>query len=169
MEIIYGDICDLNIVIDAIVNASNGMGYMGGLLCRHVKLNGLAENINYLTKGTVEREAKKKCKLKSYLPRIIACKPAGDIFYTSAGNLKAKHIIHAITMKYPGTKSKLETIKELLPKIVNTAHILNCKTIAIPLLGAGMGGLKENEVLEIYKEYFKDIHDLNIIVVIYKN
>lgn len=167
MEIIYGDICNLK--VDAIVNASNGMGYMGGLLCRHVKLNGLAENINYITKGTVEKEARQKCKLKSYLPRIIVCKSAGEVFHTSSGSLKSKHIIHAITMKYPGTRSKLETIRKLLPEIINEAYTLNCKTIAIPLLGTGMGGLKENEVLEIYEEYFKEIYDLNIIVVIYKS
>lgn len=59
--IIYGDITKLD-DIEAIVNASNGIGYMGGRVCVKELHKGVAESIQYVTKGAVEKLAKKECK-----------------------------------------------------------------------------------------------------------
>lgn len=61
---------------DIIVNASNGIGYMGGTVGRFFKLKGVAQSINFKTNGVVEKEAKKVCRNSKYLP--------GDIFVTGA-------------------------------------------------------------------------------------
>lgn len=34
---------------------------------------------------------------------------------TSAGNLDAKHIIHAVTMSYPGLKTNIKVVKNYTP------------------------------------------------------
>ena len=62
--VIHDDIC--NSECDIIVSAANGMGFMGGILGWYIKFSGVSENINYATKGKVEREATLKC-LKHYL------------------------------------------------------------------------------------------------------
>lgn len=155
-RIVKGSITD--IAADAIVNASNGVGYMGGLLGRFVQLKGVAESIHYATKGIVEKEAKKV--VKSGVGE-------GTVFTTSAGNLQASFIIHAVTMDKPGQRANISTIKGLLPKILSKAYELQVKSIVLPLLGTGTGRLSKEEVLALYEEFFKDITDLDIILCTY--
>jgi O-acetyl-ADP-ribose deacetylase (regulator of RNase III) len=147
--------------VDAIVNASNGIGWMGGIIGKHVKLPGVAESLHYATNGEVEKEAKEFLKNNK-------CK-RGDIFITSAANLKAKYIIHAVTMNFPGQKSDLATIEILLLKIIKKIKELDLKTIAIPLLGAGTGRIPEEKVISLYEKYFKYIDYVDVIIVTYDN
>lgn len=155
--LVEGDITEIS--ADIIVNASNGIGYMGGVIGRVIKLKGVAESINYATKGMVEREAKKACKKNKHLPRVFCGYKAGEIFVTGAGDLKAKYIIHAVTMVLPGMTTSIEVIKTLLHKIV-----VKAKSLVIPILGVGTGGLEKGEVLRVYYELFNEVKNLEIIV-----
>lgn len=165
-SIVQGDITKIK--ADIIVNASNGIGYMGGFTGRFIRLKGVAESIHYETKGVVEKEAKKACKTSTKLPRHVCGRKAGDIFVTSAGSLDALYIIHAVTMKFPGMRAKLNTIDLLLPKIIEKAYALKAKSLVIPLLGAGTGHINSQKVLDKYKEYFEKITDLEIIICLRK-
>lgn len=70
----------------------------------------------------------------------------GTVFVTDAPNLECKKIIHAVTMRTPGSKAKIKKIKVLIPKIVAVAENLNINSVAIPLLGCGTGGLDRKTV-----------------------
>lgn len=167
-NIVNGDITDIE--ADIIVNASNGIGYMGGKTGLKKKLPGVAEAIHYKTQGTVEKEAKalyKQYKLK-HLKLIRGFNP-GEIFVTGAGCLTAKYIIHGVTMAFPGKKCEIDTVKRLLPKIYAKAKELGAETIALPILGTGTGGLNSEEVLDIYKEYLSNIDYIHTIVVVYSD
>ena len=167
LKIIYNtDITTLK--VDAIVNASNGIGYMGGFLSRNFKCNGLAERINYKTNGQVERECHIACKKHKLVPRWLSGYNSGEVFSTTAYNLPCRHIIHAVTMKYPGIRSNIKTIQCLCPNIIEKARYLNCKTIAIPMLGTGIGKLKQEEVLCIFETEFASIEDIDITIIIMK-
>lgn len=155
-SIVNNDIAKIK--ADAIINASNGIGYMGGFIGRYIKLNGVAESLHYASNGFIEKAAKKQCSLNSYNP--------GDIFVTTADKLNTKYIIHAVTMKKPGSKSDINIVKTLLPKIIEKACDLNVKSIAIPLLGTGTGKVNKNNVLDIYKKVFTNIFDLDVIIVL---
>lgn len=133
---------------DAIVNASNGIGYMGGERGIIIRGNGVAESIHYISIGRVEELSKAVCKNKG----ILGYSP-GSVFITSAPNLNCKYVIHAVTMRFPGSKSKIKTIRTLLPKIITVAEQENIQTVAIPLLGTGTGRLSTSDVLYIYKEF----------------
>lgn len=161
--LVKGDITEIS--ADIVVNASNGIGYMGGIIGRLIKLKGVAESINYATRGIVEREAKKACKRNKHLPRLFCGYKAGEVFVTGAGDLKAKYIIHAVTMPLPGMVTYIEVIKTLLLSIILKAYELKAKSIAIPILGAGTGGLEKGEVLKVYEEFFNEVINLKIIVV----
>lgn len=141
--IIYGDITKLD-DIEAIVNASNGIGYMGGRVCVKELHKGVAESIQYVTKGAVEKLAKKECKAH----HIFGYAP-GEVFVTDAPNMEYKKIIHAVTMRFPGGKAKFETIEKLIPKIKLTAEKLNLRSVAVPLLGTGTGKLNRKAVKEL--------------------
>ncbi len=161
MKIIYGDICETT--CDAIVNASNGIGFMGGKAGIRKKLKGVAETIHFNTGGKVEQEAKKICRAHSvwgYAP--------GKVFVTGAANLNSKYIIHAVTMWYPGTFSTLSTVKKLLPAILEQARLLGVHSVALPLLGTGTGGVSEKKVMELYDAFFGSVQDIEMCVYIYK-
>lgn len=134
-----GDITKFD--VDAIVNASNGFGYMGGKRCVKELHRGVAESIQFASQGAVERLARAKCKAHSF----FGYSP-GTVFVTDAPNLGCRKIIHAVTMRTPGSKAKIKKIMELIPKIVAVAEDLNMKSIAIPLLGCGTGGLDRKTV-----------------------
>lgn len=130
---------------DAIVNASNGIGYMGGLLGRFIRLEGVAESLHYVSKGKIEKEAKQVVKTMIIQP--------GTVFDTSAGGLKAKRIFHAVTMNKPGQKSSLDIVEKCLKEIINYSHCFQFQTVSIPALGTGTGRVSKKEVARLYYQY----------------
>ena len=143
----------------AIVNASNGIGWMGGRMCINKQYKGVAESIQYVSKGAVEKLAKAECK-----KHIFGYRP-GSIFVTPAPNMNTEYIIHAVTMRLPGCKSHLRTIEQLVPKILELSEQLKVESVAIPLLGCGTGRLSEDKVCDIYYKY---LMQSNIKYYIYK-
>ena len=166
IKVVHGDITEAK--TDIIVNAANGIGFMGGWIGKYMKLPGVAESIHFVTKGSVEREAKKKSKKVVWLSRIICGHSAGEIYVTHAGSLSSKWIVHAVTMRYPGMKTTLHTVDTLLTKIVQEGRLLQARSVAIPLLGAGTGGLQAESVLDLYDRRLSPIEDLQFNVFIYK-
>lgn len=139
---VYGDIVKSD--HDIVVNAANGIGWMGGFLTRHFKFKGVSESINYATKGMAAREMHKNYKIR---------KP-GSVYFTQGHGVGKIGIIHAVTMLLPGTRSSEDTIRKLVPEIVRLAEETGAKSIALPYLGAGTGGLKKERVKNIYEDYF---------------
>ncbi|MBQ5657011.1 MAG: macro domain-containing protein [Bacteroidaceae bacterium] len=161
MRILHGDICEAS--CDAVVNASNGIGFMGGKAGIRKRQPGVAESIHYLTGGQVERVAKKICKKHSFFGYA-----PGNVFVTPAFDLKCKYIIHAVTMRYPGTYSSIKTVQALLPGILEQARELGLKSVAIPLLGTGTGHVNQNKILKLYENFFEGVDDVQVDVYIYR-
>ncbi|MDH7517323.1 MAG: macro domain-containing protein [Candidatus Thermoplasmatota archaeon] len=114
-----GDITQVR--CDAIVNPANSYGYMGG---------GVAGTIKRVGGIQIEREAVSKAPIK-----------VGEAVATTAGNLPCKYVIHAPTMKQPATKIGLENVKLATQAALDLAVKLNIKSIAIPGMGTGVGGV----------------------------
>ncbi|WPS85620.1 macro domain-containing protein (plasmid) [Brevibacillus halotolerans] len=167
IKITYGDIT--NAKADIIVNAANGIGFMGGMIGRFIKLPGVAESIHFVTKGNVEKEAKIAAKKAKWIPRILCGHRAGEVYVTRGDCLSAKWIIHAVTMRYPGMKTCLSIVDSLLNKIIQEAKLLSATSIAIPLLGSGVGGIKEEEVLSLFNKRLSDVDGLHFEIYIYKS
>ncbi len=140
---------------DIVVNASNGLGWMGGFLSRIHKFYGIAETINYVTKGKVEKEIRKHRRISF----------PGQVFFTQGYGVGKIGIIHAVTMLIPGWWTRESTVKKLLPQIIELAKQKGAKSIAIPYLGCGTGRLKQEKVKIIYEEFFRQVNeDLEIVV-----
>lgn len=161
MKIVYGDICETN--CDAIVNASNGIGYMGGRTGVRKRLPGVAESIHYLSGGRIEAAAKEVCRAQG--PMGFA---PGSVFVTPAEGLGCRYIIHAVTMRLPGTLASFHTVEALLPGILEQARALGLKSLALPLLGTGTGRVSKDRVLALYREVFASVEDMEICVYIYR-
>ena len=136
---------------ECIVNASNGIGFMGGKRCIKKKCKGVAESIQFVSQGEIEALSRKQCKQKG----VLGFAP-GEVCVTEAPTMSTKYIVHATTMRLPGCKAKYATIKKLLPQIVDIVEQLNVHTVAIPLLGTGTGGLSKDDVMDYMRNALQD-------------
>jgi len=113
-----GDITTIE--ADAIVNPANTKLLMGGGVAGALKRAGGEE---------IENQAIARAPVK-----------IGEAVSTKAGRLKAKYIIHAPTMDLD-FKTDIEKVRSATRASLKEAERLKIKSIAIPALGAGVGGL----------------------------
>lgn len=114
-----GDITQIK--CDAIVNPANSFGCMGG---------GVAGAIKRVGGINIEKEAVSKAPI-----------PVGQAVVTTSGNLPCKYVIHAPTMERPSMRIKPVNVKLATKAALNLAKKLSIKTIAIPGMGTGVGGV----------------------------
>jgi O-acetyl-ADP-ribose deacetylase (regulator of RNase III) len=120
-----GDITDLS--TDAIVNAANNHLVMG---------SGVAGAIKKKGGQIIEDEAVKKGPI-----------PIGEAVWTTAGNLKAKYVIHAAGMGRD-LKTNATYIKDSTLNSLKRADELKLASIAFPAIGTGVGGFPMDECAE---------------------
>lgn len=113
-----GDITTLQ--VDAIVNAANSDLWMG---------SGVA--------GAILNKGGSKIEEEALIQGPIS---PGEAIITSGGNLDAKYVIHCAGMP-PEGDAKKEYVTSSVEMGLRLAKMKNLKSIAIPAIGAGVGGL----------------------------
>ncbi len=103
---------------EAIVNPANTKFYMGGGLAKVIKEKG---------GKSIEQEAIAK-----------GPKEKGEAIITKAGKLKAKYIIHTVTMDLD-FKTDEETIRKATQSALDVALRYKLKSLSFPALGCGTG------------------------------
>ena len=80
-----------------------------------------------------------------YVPADLT---VGDVHLTSAGQLDAEYLLHAITLDL-AREAWLDGpgVRALLDRILSEAEELDCRSIALPLVGTGGAGLKTGRVV----------------------
>jgi len=126
IEILQGDITELD--CDAIVNAANNDLQLGG---------GLA--------GAIRRKGGPR--IQAQCDEIGAI-PVGGAAMTSGGNLKARHVIHAASMQLGGSATA-QALRSSTAHALRIAAQHGLKTVALPAIGAGIGGFPMKECAEI--------------------
>jgi O-acetyl-ADP-ribose deacetylase (regulator of RNase III) len=145
IEYKQGDI--LSEDVEAIVNTVNCVGVMGRGLALQYK-NKFTDNFKIYAKA---------CKLKEVIP--------GKMFVTQTGRFaNPKYIINFPTKRHWKGKSKLEDIDDGLIDLIKVIKKYDIKSIAIPPLGSGLGGLDWNIVKTKIQNAFINTTDTNIIV-----
>lgn len=145
IKIKQGDIVQLNDV-EAIVNASNGVGIMG---------KGVAGAISKAAGSEVTDEARRICRDNGNFE-------AGSCFKTTSAELAnngVKAIYHAVTMKYPGTPTSIDIISKAMRSTIEQAVADGIKSIAFPGLGNGIGGLDDRLVARRMVDICLAYHD----------
>lgn len=135
-----GDITELE--VDAIINAANSYGYMGG---------GVAGAIKKIGGQEIETEAVSKAPI-----------PIGFAVITASGQLKCKHVIHSPTMEQPASLIDINNVKEATRAALECADENNLKRIAIPGLGTGVGGVPRNKAAKVMIETIINFNEKNI-------
>lgn len=116
VKVIKGDITEAD--TEAIVNAANTRFYMGGGVALAIKKKG---------GRVIEEEAKK-----------IGPKNKGEAILTSAGALKAKYVIHTVTMSMDFVTNE-EIIRKATWNALMLAQKFRIKSVSFCALGCGTG------------------------------
>ena len=124
-----GDITDE--AVDAIVNAANSALALGA---------GVAGAIREKGGPAIQAECD-----------AIGPIAVGDAAVTGAGRLRARFVIHAAGMA-PGGAADAESVRSSVRRSLELAAERGCRTIAVPAIGAGIGGLSVQRCAEILLE-----------------
>ena len=117
--------------VDAIVNAANS----------HLKLGaGVAGAIRAKGGPSIQAECD-----------AIGPIEVGEAAVTGAGELPARYVIHAAGMA-PGGSASEESVRSAVRRSLELARERGCRTLAIPAIGAGIGGLATQRCAEILLE-----------------
>jgi O-acetyl-ADP-ribose deacetylase (regulator of RNase III) len=126
LTVVLGDITEEE--VDAIVNAANSYLKHGG---------GVA--------GAIVRKGGKVIQEES--DKIGYC-PVGSAVYTSAGNLKAKYVIHAVGPQW-GEGNEDEKLKSAVLSALKLAEELKCEKVALPAISTGIFGFPKDRGTKI--------------------
>ena len=87
-----------------------------------------------------------------------ACKPprarkreVGDAAVTGAGDLPARFVIHAAGMPLGGSATE-ETVRSCMRRSLELAREKECRTVAVPAIGAGIAGFPVQRCAEILRD-----------------
>ena len=147
IKVLKGDLTEIN--TDAIVNPANSLGYMGGGVAGAIKRKGGEE---------IEKEAVEKAPI-----------PVGKAIATTPGRLKCRYVIHAPTMERPAMRIGVDNVEKATRAAFELAKNMKLKSIALPGMGTGVGGVREEDaarammdVAKDYVEYFDEIIFIDI-------
>jgi O-acetyl-ADP-ribose deacetylase len=126
LEVVEGDITELE--VDAIANAANNELWMGAGVAGAIKRAGGEE---------IEREAVAQAPIA-----------VGQAVATGAGNLKAKHVVHAAVMGQD-LQTSAELISQATRRTLEVADDLGARSLAMPAFGTGVGGFPIERCAEL--------------------
>lgn len=145
IRFVEGDIFKAD--VDALVNTVNTEGIMGKGLALQFKKK-YPDNFNAYAKACAEGRV-----------------TLGSMFTFDTNALTGpKYIINFPTKKHWRNKSSLQDIMAGLSSLAKDITRLGIKSIAVPPLGCGLGGLRWAEVKTAIENGLGDIHDVEIIV-----
>jgi O-acetyl-ADP-ribose deacetylase (regulator of RNase III) len=144
IELRTGDIFKAN--ADAIVNTVNCVGIMGRGIALQFK-NAYPANF---------KAYKAACDAEQVQP--------GRMFVVETGKFTPRFIINFPTKRHWKGKSRIEDIEAGLVALAQEVKSRGIKSVAIPPLGAGLGGLDWGHVLPRIKSALQDIPDIEVII-----
>ena len=126
-----GDITEQE--VDAIVNAANSALVLGA---------GVAGAIREKGGPSIQQEC------DAIGPIEVGPIEVGDAAVTGAGDLPARYVIHAAGMP-PGGQASETSVRDSVRKSLEIAKQRECRTIAFPAIGAGIGGFSLQRCAEV--------------------
>ncbi len=142
IKVLKGDLTELE--VDAIVNPANSLGYMGGGVAGAIKRKGGRE---------IEEEAVKKSPIE-----------VGSAVATTSGKLKCRYVIHAPTMERPAMRIGVDNVEKATRAAFELAKSMKLKSIALPGMGTGVGGVKEEDaaraMMKVAKDYIEHFDEI---------
>ena len=132
---------------EALVNTVNCVGVMGKGIALQFK-QAFPENFTRYAKVCKEKQMK----------------PGHMLVVETDSMLNPKYIINFPTKRHWKGKSKMEDVEAGLVDLIAQVRHLNIQSIAIPPLGAGLGGLNWSEVKAQIVEAFAELPDVRVLL-----
>lgn len=132
--------------VDALVNSVNCVGVMGRGIAQQFK-RAFPDNFSAYEAA---------CKRKEMQP--------GRMFVFETGQLNPRFIINFPTKRHWRGKSRMEDIDNGLQALVEEVRTRDIRSLAIPALGSGLGGLNWSDVRPKVEEAFRSLNDLHVVV-----
>jgi O-acetyl-ADP-ribose deacetylase (regulator of RNase III) len=129
ITLVEGDITEQQ--VDAIVNAANSALVLGAGVAGAIRMKG---------GPSIQAEC------DAHGPIEV-----GDAAVTGAGDLPARFVIHAAGMS-PGGSATEESVRSSLRRSLELARDRGCQTVAVPAIGAGIGGFSMQRCAEVSLE-----------------
>ncbi len=144
VQVIEGDITKVR--ADVVVNAANTQLIHGG---------GVARAIAQAAGPELEAAS-----------REAGFVPLGSFAVTPAGNLPAKVVVHIPTIDYTtNQRISLDALRSVWRSVLSWARKEGHRSLAVPLLGAGVVGLPEAEVEQLLAEEATRFPSLSVTIV----
>ena len=144
IEYKIGDIITEN--VDALVNTVNCVGIMG---------RGIALQFKKAFPDNFEAYAE-ACKREEVEP--------GHMFVFETGQMSPSYIINFPTKRHWRGKSRMEDIEAGLTALAEQIRERNIRSIALPPLGSGLGGLDWSQVRSHIEATLREFPDLKVVV-----
>ncbi|MBB4510626.1 type II toxin-antitoxin system antitoxin DNA ADP-ribosyl glycohydrolase DarG [Rhizobium leguminosarum] len=144
INFVHGDILQAN--ADAIINTVNCVGIMGRGIALQFK-NVFPENF---------RAYEAACKRNEVNP--------GRMFVFETGELNPRYIINFPTKRHWKGKSRIEDIESGLVDLVAVISRFQIKSIAVPPLGSGLGGLDWSDVRPLIVDALAPLQKLDVAI-----
>lgn len=132
---------------EALVNTVNCVGVMGKGIALQFK-QVFPENFIHYAKVCKEKQMK----------------PGRMLVYETGSMLNPKYIINFPTKRHWKGKSKMEDIESGLADLIAQVKRLHIQSIAVPPLGAGLGGLNWSEVKKRIEVTFAELPDVRVLL-----
>jgi len=130
IKVVRGDITEED--VDAVVNAANSfLKHGGGVAGAIVKKGG----------RVIQEESDKIVEEKGRIP-------VGKAVYTSAGNLKAKFVIHTVGPVW-GEGREEEKLRSAVRSALEIAEDLKLSSVALPAISTGIFGYPKREGVKV--------------------
>lgn len=105
---------------------------------------GVADAIRRAGGDAIEKEAMSKAPV-----------PVGSAVITAAGSLKARHVIHAPTMRLPAERIGIGNVRKAVRAALECAEENGLRSISFPGMGTGVGGVAYGDAAEAMLEEIK--------------
>jgi len=145
IQLTKGDI--LRAEAEALVNTVNCVGFMG---------RGIAAQFKRAYPSNFQ-EYRKACEAGEVVP--------GRMFVTETGELTGpRYIVNFPTKRHWRAKSRIEDIEAGLEALVSEVQARGIRSLAVPPLGCGLGGLRWSDVRPLIEEAFSDLTDVTVLL-----
>jgi O-acetyl-ADP-ribose deacetylase (regulator of RNase III) len=124
--IVCGDLVEQD--VDAVVNAANNDLILGAGVAGAIRMRGGA---------AIQQECDAHGSVR-----------IGEAVITGAGDLPARHVIHAASMGLGGRTTE-QSLRSSMDNVFRLAHEHGVQTIAIPAVGTGIAGFAMNECARV--------------------
>lgn len=137
----------LNADADALVNTVNCVGYMGKGIALQFKQ---AFPANF-------KAYEKACKSQQVKPGRMHIFETGSV-------VRPRYIINFPTKRHWREKSRIEDIESGLEALIDDVKRLGIRSIAVPPLGSGLGGLRWSDVRPLIEQAFAALPEVRVLL-----